>query len=297
MLPSLERPRPHRRLPLLRLPDRRRPAGAHRARARPSASGRCCANGCEVTGLVERGGRAAGVLVRDVRGSGGRVRGDGGERGQRHRRLGRPPPPRRALRGGGGAAHPPEPRHSRDALARRPRRGRRRDRACRRRAHGVRAALAGAHARRHHRQRLRGRRSSTYRPRTRTWTICSTPSTSSSATSLGAQDLTGAYAGVRPLISTGDPKKSVDISRKAELYETSSGLVTITGGKLTTWRRMAKMAVDRLVEREGREAPCRTHEIPLGAADRPGRAARGRRVWTSRAARTWRRATATPRTT
>jgi glycerol-3-phosphate dehydrogenase len=84
-------------------------------------------------------------------------------------------------------------------------------------------------------------------------------------TSLGPGDLTGAYAGVRPLISTGDPKKSVDISRKAELYETSSGLVTITGGKLTTWRRMAKMAVDRLVEREGREAPCRTHEIPLGA--------------------------------
>jgi glycerol-3-phosphate dehydrogenase len=79
-------------------------------------------------------------------------------------------------------------------------------------------------------------------------------------------DITGAYAGVRPLISTGDPKKSVDISRKAELYETSSGLVTITGGKLTTWRRMAKMAVDRIVEREGREAPCRTHEIPLGQA-------------------------------
>ncbi|MBW3653855.1 MAG: hypothetical protein KY433_09745, partial [Actinobacteria bacterium] len=56
-----------------------------------------------------------------------------------------------------------------------------------------------------------------------------------------------------------------DISRKAELYETSSGMVTITGGKLTTWRRMAKLAVDRLVEREARDAPCRTHEIPLGA--------------------------------
>ena len=81
---------------------------------------------------------------------------------------------------------------------------------------------------------------------------------------LGPADLTGAYAGVRPLISTGDPKKSVDISRKAELYETSSGLVTITGGKLTTWRRMAKLAVDRIVEREGREAPCRTEEIQLG---------------------------------
>ena len=82
--------------------------------------------------------------------------------------------------------------------------------------------------------------------------------------SYDAGDLTGAFAGVRPLISTGDPKKSVDISRKAELYETSSGMITITGGKLTTWRRMAKLAVDRIVEREAREAPCRTHEIPLG---------------------------------
>jgi glycerol-3-phosphate dehydrogenase len=84
------------------------------------------------------------------------------------------------------------------------------------------------------------------------------------ATDLGPGDLTGAYAGVRPLISTGDPKKSVDISRKAELYETSSGMITITGGKLTTFRRMAKMTVDRLVERDARDAPCRTHEIPLG---------------------------------
>ena len=81
-------------------------------------------------------------------------------------------------------------------------------------------------------------------------------------------DLTGAYAGVRPLIATGDPKKSVDISRKAELYETSSGLLTITGGKLTTWRRMAKQVVDRMVEREERVAPSRTAEIPLGMAAR-----------------------------
>ena len=82
--------------------------------------------------------------------------------------------------------------------------------------------------------------------------------------SLSRHQVTGAYAGVRPLISTGDSRKSVDISRKAELYETSSGLITITGGKLTTWRRMAKLAVDRLVERDGRSAPCRTQDIPLG---------------------------------
>ena len=84
------------------------------------------------------------------------------------------------------------------------------------------------------------------------------------AVDLSFADVTGAYAGVRPLISLGDDKKSVDISRRAELFETSSGMVTITGGKLTTWRRMAKMAIDRIVERDGREAPCRTHEIPLG---------------------------------
>ena len=85
-------------------------------------------------------------------------------------------------------------------------------------------------------------------------------------TALGRERIAGAFAGVRPLISSTDSKSSVDISRKAELYETSSGMVTITGGKLTTWRRMAKMTVDRLVERDARDAPCRTHEIPLGQA-------------------------------
>jgi glycerol-3-phosphate dehydrogenase len=89
-------------------------------------------------------------------------------------------------------------------------------------------------------------------------------------TALGRERIAGAFAGVRPLISSTDSKSSVDISRKAELYETSSGMVTITGGKLTTWRRMAKMTVDRIVERDARDAPCRTHEIPLGQAIEPG---------------------------
>jgi glycerol-3-phosphate dehydrogenase len=86
---------------------------------------------------------------------------------------------------------------------------------------------------------------------------------------LTPEHVTGAFAGVRPLISAGDPKKSVDISRKAELYETSSGMLTITGGKLTTWRRMAEMTVDRIAERDGRAAECRTDDIPLGMPARP----------------------------
>ncbi|MCB0828385.1 MAG: glycerol-3-phosphate dehydrogenase/oxidase [Solirubrobacterales bacterium] len=81
---------------------------------------------------------------------------------------------------------------------------------------------------------------------------------------LTESDIVGAFAGVRPLISTGDSRKSVDISRQAELYETSSGMLTITGGKLTTWRRMAMQTVDRIVERSGRVARCQTAEIPLG---------------------------------
>ncbi len=104
---------------------------------------------------------------------------------------------------------------------------------------------------------------------------------------------------MRPLISTGDPKKSVDISRKAELYETSSGMITITGGKLTTWRRMAKMTVDRLVERDARDAPCRTHEIPLGQAIAVEELPRVEGVggWDPIPTRRSPRATATPPTT
>ncbi|MBI4897931.1 MAG: glycerol-3-phosphate dehydrogenase/oxidase [Actinobacteria bacterium] len=83
-------------------------------------------------------------------------------------------------------------------------------------------------------------------------------------TKLTESHITGAYAGARPLISTGDPRKSVDISRTSELYETPSGAITITGGKLTTWRPMAEEVVDRIVARDRREAPSRTEDIPLG---------------------------------
>ena len=47
-------------------------------------------------------------------------------------------------------------------------------------------------------------------------------------------------------------------------------MITITGGKLTTWRRMAQAwPSTALVERDARDAPCRTHEIPLGQAVDP----------------------------
>ena len=52
-------------------------------------------------------------------------------------------------------------------------------------------------------------------------------------------------------------------------------MLTITGGKLTTFRRMAAQVVDRIVERDGREAECRTDDIPLGMAARRGRPRHG----------------------
>jgi glycerol-3-phosphate dehydrogenase len=84
---------------------------------------------------------------------------------------------------------------------------------------------------------------------------------------LTPSQLTGGFAGLRPLIATGDPndtRSSAHVSRRAELDETAGGLITITGGKLTIWRRMAKLVVDRIVARDGRRAPCQTHRITLG---------------------------------
>ena len=42
-------------------------------------------------------------------------------------------------------------------------------------------------------------------------------------------------------------------------------MITITGGKLTTWRAMAEDTVDRIVEREGGDVPCRTKKAKIGA--------------------------------
>src|SRR4030095_429782 len=52
------------------------------------------------------------------------------------------------------------------------------------------------------------------------------------------------FAGLRPLIKA-DQQSTKELSRKEEIFDDQSGLITITGGKLTTWRRMAERVVDR----------------------------------------------------
>ena len=83
--------------------------------------------------------------------------------------------------------------------------------------------------------------------------------------SLSAGDVVGAWAGCRPLLR-GSSEAMSDLSRRHALSEGPTGLLTITGGKLTTYRRMAKDVVDRVVDRDGMKARCRTDEIPLGSS-------------------------------
>lgn len=60
---------------------------------------------------------------------------------------------------------------------------------------------------------------------------------------LSTEDVISTFAGLRPLIAA-DGQSTKELSRKEEIFEDDSGLVTITGGKLTTWRRMAERVAD-----------------------------------------------------
>jgi glycerol-3-phosphate dehydrogenase len=85
---------------------------------------------------------------------------------------------------------------------------------------------------------------------------------------LDAADVVGAFAGLRPLLRA--EGSTSDLSRRHAVLTSPSGVVTVVGGKLTTYRRMAQDAVDTAVRRAGLEAgPCRTARLPLtGAAPR-----------------------------
>ena len=78
-----------------------------------------------------------------------------------------------------------------------------------------------------------------------------------------------AYCGVRPLVSAGDEGDDRNVSRGFALIDhvdDDPGLenfITITGGKLTTYRLMAEKTADRVCRRLGICRPCRTHQDPL----------------------------------
>jgi glycerol-3-phosphate dehydrogenase len=105
---------------------------------------------------------------------------------------------------------------------------------------------------------------------------------------VGPGDVTGVWAGVRPLLAPeqgGAPggrraaakaARTADLSRRHRVLLAPSGVVTVTGGKLTTYRQMAEDTVDLVVRRLGPAAPpgarrCPTRRLRLRAASpRPG---------------------------
>lgn len=82
---------------------------------------------------------------------------------------------------------------------------------------------------------------------------------------LRRSDVAGAFAGLRPLLDSGG--STADLSRKHAVLTSDTGVISVVGGKLTTYRRMAEDAVDATGLRPG---ACRTRNLPLlGAAAHP----------------------------
>jgi glycerol-3-phosphate dehydrogenase len=81
---------------------------------------------------------------------------------------------------------------------------------------------------------------------------------------LTAGDVRASWAGLRPLLRE-EGKAPSEISRKDEIAADSAmGLISIAGGKLTTYRRMAQRVVDLVFEQLGRSGPpCQTDAVPL----------------------------------
>ncbi|MUL83767.1 MULTISPECIES: glycerol-3-phosphate dehydrogenase/oxidase [unclassified Mycolicibacterium] len=86
------------------------------------------------------------------------------------------------------------------------------------------------------------------------------------ATALTTEDVRGAYAGLRPLIDTGEGN-TADVSREHAVVESATGVISIIGGKLTEYRYMAQDVLDRALALRGLTAAgCRTGNLPLVGA-------------------------------
>jgi glycerol-3-phosphate dehydrogenase len=86
---------------------------------------------------------------------------------------------------------------------------------------------------------------------------------------LKLEDLESSWAGLRPLIHE-EGKSASELSRKDEIFESGTGLISIAGGKLTGYRKMAERVIDLVIEKhfEDRKLmPCMTHKIKLTLSD------------------------------
>ncbi|MGH9119196.1 MAG: FAD-dependent oxidoreductase [Acidimicrobiales bacterium] len=94
-------------------------------------------------------------------------------------------------------------------------------------------------------------------------------------TEITEADVLGTWAGLRPLVRDATSARTADLSRRHRVDRATSGLISVTGGKLTTYRTMAEDAVDevarlldeRAAGRRVRLRACRTRRLRLRGAD------------------------------
>jgi glycerol-3-phosphate dehydrogenase len=101
-------------------------------------------------------------------------------------------------------------------------------------------------------------------------------------TNISEEDIESSWAGVRPLIHE-EGKDPSEISRKDEIWESESGLITIAGGKLTGYRKMAEIVVDLVSEKLQKETgvsykECQTKNLPISGGDVGGSSSFGRYI-------------------
>jgi glycerol-3-phosphate dehydrogenase len=92
---------------------------------------------------------------------------------------------------------------------------------------------------------------------------------------LTADDVVGSYAGLRPLVGGAGGESTADISRRHLVERRAEGYVVVTGGKLTTYRRMAEDAIDALRLAGPHTGPSVTASLPLVGAQPWGTAIPG----------------------
>lgn len=83
---------------------------------------------------------------------------------------------------------------------------------------------------------------------------------------LRGQDITAAFAGVRPLVAAASGPTSA-LARDHVVAASPGGMISIVGGKLTSYRRMAEDTVNAIAAQEGVRRPCRTTTLFLSGAE------------------------------
>jgi len=91
---------------------------------------------------------------------------------------------------------------------------------------------------------------------------------------LRQSDIISTFAGLRPLVNSSSRRRSKDLTRAEDIYEDTNSLISIAGGKLTTYRLMAERTIDhaarRLMERFGHHPTydSKTSKIAIGDGNR-----------------------------